>query len=95
MWHPDRPLCRIRAAPVGGRACCAECPGKIASQTSLIDRQLGGHTIHVGQRVLILLGAANRNPEQFHDPERFDITRTPAPHLAFGAGPHFCLGAAR
>jgi len=71
-----------------------ECPVKIVGRTSLIDRQLGGHTIRVGQRVLILLGAANRDPEQFRDPERFDITRTPAPHLAFGAGPHFCLGAA-
>jgi hypothetical protein len=71
-----------------------ECPAKIAGRTSLIDRQLGGHTIRAGQRVLVLLGAANRDPEQFRDPERFDITRTPAPHLAFGAGPHFCLGAA-
>jgi cytochrome P450 len=71
-----------------------ECPAKIVGRTSLIDRQLGGHTIRAGQRVLILLGAANRDPEQFRDPECFDITRTPAPHLAFGAGPHFCLGAA-
>ncbi|MGH3914574.1 MAG: cytochrome P450, partial [Pseudonocardiaceae bacterium] len=71
-----------------------ECPVKIVSRTSLIDRQLGGHTIRAGQRVLVLLGAVNRDPEQFRDPERFDITRTPVPHLAFGAGPHFCLGAA-
>jgi cytochrome P450 len=71
-----------------------ECPVKIAGRTSLIDRQLGGHTIRAGQRVLVLLGAANRDPEQFRDPECFDITRAPAAHLAFGAGPHFCLGAA-
>ena len=71
-----------------------ECPAKIVGRTNLIDRQLGGHTIRAGQRVLVLLGAANRDPEQFRDPECFDITRTPAPHLAFGAGPHFCLGAA-
>ncbi len=71
-----------------------ECPVKIVGRTSLIDRQLGGHTIRAGQRVLVLVGAANRDPEQFRDPERFDITRTPAPHLAFGTGPHFCLGAA-
>lgn len=71
-----------------------ECPAKIAGRTSLVDRQLGGQSIRAGQRVLVLLGAANRDPDQFPDPERFDITRTPAPHLAFGAGPHFCLGAA-
>jgi cytochrome P450 len=71
-----------------------ECPAKIVGRTNLIDRQLGGHTIRAGQRVLVLLGAANRDPGQFRDPECFDITRTPAPHLAFGAGPHFCLGAA-
>ncbi|MGH3521779.1 MAG: cytochrome P450, partial [Mycobacterium sp.] len=71
-----------------------ECPAKIVGRTSLVDRQLAGHTIHAGQRVLVLLGAVNRDPEQFRDPECFDITRTPAAHLAFGAGPHFCLGAA-
>ncbi|MGH3698446.1 MAG: cytochrome P450 [Pseudonocardiaceae bacterium] len=71
-----------------------ECPAKIVGRTNLIDRQLGGQTIRAGQRVLVLLGAANRDPDQFRDPERFDITRTPAPHLALGAGPHFCLGAA-
>jgi cytochrome P450 len=71
-----------------------ECPAKIVGRTNLIDRQLGGRTIRAGQRVLVLLGAANRDPDQFPDPECFDITRTPAPHLALGAGPHFCLGAA-
>jgi cytochrome P450 len=71
-----------------------ECPVKIVGRTNLLDRQLGGQTIRAGQRVLVLLGAANRDPGQFRDPERFDITRDPAPHLALGAGPHFCLGAA-
>ncbi len=71
-----------------------ECPAKIVGRTNLIDRELGGYTIRAGQRVLVLLGAANRDPGQFRDPECFDITRPPAPHLAFGAGPHFCLGAA-
>ncbi|HKS52978.1 MAG TPA: cytochrome P450 [Pseudonocardiaceae bacterium] len=71
-----------------------ESPGKIVGRTSLIDRQLGSCTIRAGQRVIVLLGAANRDPGQFPDPERFDITRTPAAHLAFGGGPHFCLGAA-
>lgn len=71
-----------------------ECPAKIVGRTNLVDRQLGGQTIRTGQRVLVLLGAANRDPAQFPDPERFDITRTPASHLALGGGPHFCLGAA-
>ncbi len=71
-----------------------ECPAKIVGRTNLVERQLGEQTIRPGERVLVLLGAANRDPAQFPDPERFDITRTPASHLAFGAGPHFCLGAA-
>jgi cytochrome P450 family 142 subfamily A polypeptide 1 len=56
--------------------------------------ELHGVTIPEGDSVLLLYGAANRDPEVFADPETFDITRRPNPHLAFGAGPHFCLGSA-
>lgn len=98
MQHPDqlRLLQRDPALinPAIEEMLRFECPAKIVGRTSLVDRQLGGHTIRAGQRVLVLLGAANRDPAQFRDPERFDITRVQAPHLAFGAGPHFCLGAA-
>lgn len=57
------------------------------------DLELGGHPIGRGQQVVSVLGAANRDPEQFTDPERFDPRRQPNHHLGFGYGPHFCVGA--
>ncbi len=58
-----------------------------------VDFELRGKLIRKGQPVVMLLGAANRDPEQFPDPDRFDIARSPNQHLAFGSGPHICLGA--
>lgn len=57
------------------------------------DVELGGKTLARGDTVRFGLGAANRDPQQFKNPESFDITRTPNRHLAFGKGAHFCLGA--
>ena len=57
------------------------------------DVEVGGETIRAGQQVVLMYPAANRDPAHFTDPERFDITRHPNPHLAFGFGTHFCLGA--
>jgi cytochrome P450 len=54
---------------------------------------LHGKTISAGERVLLLPAAANRDPRKFRDPDRFDITRAPNPHLGFGKGIHACIGA--
>ena len=57
------------------------------------DVELRGETLQAGDFVFQVLGAANRDPQQFPDPHRFDITRKPNRHLAFAMGIHFCLGA--
>ncbi|GGO87990.1 cytochrome P450 family protein [Wenjunlia tyrosinilytica] len=60
---------------------------------TLDDVEVGGVTIPRGSRVLIVLGAANRDPRRFPHPDLFDIGRQDNPHVAFGHGAHFCLGA--
>jgi len=57
------------------------------------DVDLGGHVLEAGSLVLVGIGAANHDPAVFADPDRLDVGREPNPHLAFGFGPHFCLGA--
>ena len=54
---------------------------------------LEGVTIPANQFVVVSIGAANRDPRQFADPDRFDPARDPNPHIAFGHGMHFCMGA--
>jgi cytochrome P450 len=62
-------------------------------RTATADTELGGRRIEAGQKVVMFYGAANRDPRAFDEPERFDVTRMPNDHLAFGGGgPHFCLG---
>lgn len=57
------------------------------------DITIGGQTIGKGEMVMPFLGAADRDPSQFPDPDRLDISRTDNRHIAFGMGIHFCLGA--
>jgi cytochrome P450 len=57
------------------------------------DVPIGGQTIPTGKLVLPMIGSANRDPKQFADADRFEITRDPNPHIAFGHGIHFCIGA--
>jgi cholest-4-en-3-one 26-monooxygenase len=63
------------------------------NRTALHDAPLGGQTIRAGDKVLLLYPSANRDEAVFPDPFRFDVTRDPNPHVAFGFGAHFCLGA--
>ncbi len=53
-----------------------------------------GQVIPAGKMVFTLIGSANRDPKQFRDAGRFDVGRDPNPHIAFGHGIHFCIGAA-
>jgi cytochrome P450 len=57
------------------------------------DVELHGRVIPAGRLLLPLIGAANRDPKRFRDPNRFDVSRDPNPHIAFGHGIHACLGA--
>ena len=68
-------------------------PVQLATRTALTEVVLGGKTIARGQEVVCLIGAANRDPERFADPDRLDLGRPDNRHLAFGHGIHFCLGA--
>lgn len=57
------------------------------------DTELGGRAVPAGSFMVAWIGSANRDPDQFPDPDRFDVERSPNRHLAFGQGIHFCLGA--
>lgn len=63
------------------------------ARTATADTELRGTTIRAGDKVALYYTSANRDEEVFQDPHRFDIHRSPNPHLAFGAGEHFCIGA--
>ena len=57
------------------------------------DVEIGGRVVRAGEFAVLLLGAANRDPERFPEPDRLDLGRGDNHHLAFGQGLHFCLGA--
>ena len=67
-------------------------PIKNMARTATRDVELAGATIKEGQELLLLYPSANRDEAVFEDPDTFDITRSPNPHVAFGFGAHFCLG---
>jgi len=71
-----------------------EAPSPVNGRFLLAPVLLHGVTLPAESKVLLLNGAANRDPREFPDPDRFDVRRQSKRHIAFGVGPHFCLGAA-
>jgi cytochrome P450 len=70
-----------------------DAPLHFFDRTATADTEIGGVAIKQGQKIVSLLGSANRDEEVFVDSDRMDLTRNPNPHIGFGAGIHFCLGA--
>ncbi|HWF15225.1 MAG TPA: cytochrome P450 [Acidimicrobiales bacterium] len=97
LAHPDQ-RDRLAGDPAGLMTGAVEemlrwvSPIKNMARTATRDVELAGASIRQGQELLLLYPSANRDDAVFDDPEAFDITRSPNPHLAFGFGAHFCLG---
>ncbi|MRH91808.1 cytochrome P450 [Nocardia sp. SYP-A9097] len=96
LRHPDQ-AALLRNDPENARAVVAEtlrydCPLQLTKRSATRDVEVGGQLIRAGDQVLVCLGAANRDPEIFAEPDRFDLTRGASGHLAFGHGMHGCLG---
>lgn len=68
-------------------------PVQRTSRIALEDTEIAGRHVEEGDQVVTWLGSANRDPDRFDEPDRFIPDRSPNPHLAFGRGIHFCLGA--
>jgi pimeloyl-[acyl-carrier protein] synthase len=98
LRHPDE-LGRLRVDPDLIGAAVEELlrydsPVQARVRVARHDVELGGRRIAAGDRVMALLGAANRDPDRFLDPDRLDLSRPDNRHLSFGYGIHFCTGAA-
>lgn len=68
-------------------------PLQLFERTATADVEIGGVTVERGQKIAALLGAGNHDPAVFREPERLDVGRGDNPHITFGAGIHFCIGA--
>jgi cytochrome P450 len=62
-------------------------------RTATADTEIGGVEIRQGQKIASMLGSANRDEQVFENADQLDLTRDPNPHIGFGAGIHFCIGA--
>jgi cytochrome P450 len=97
LRHPET-LARVREAPwllpaATEEALRWESPVQRTWRIATTDVEVAGHRLAAGALVVLLLGAANRDPARFTDPDRFDLVRRDLGHLALGAGVHACLGA--
>ena len=96
--HPDQ-WELLRVDPAGAaRSATEEClrydpPVKSTQRIAAQDVERHGKTIRQGDRIRWIMAAANRDPRAFAEPDRFDVGRKPNPHVSFGAGIHYCLGA--
>jgi cytochrome P450 len=91
-------LARVRAdpallAPAIEEVLRYRTPVQAMFRATAQEVELDGTRIPAGKFVIAMIGSANRDPRRFAEPSRFDIARKPNPHLAFGHGIHFCLGA--
>jgi cytochrome P450 len=98
LEHPDQ-LARLRRDPSLLEPATEEMirwssPVLSFARSATVDTELGGQAIRAGDRVALLYPSANRDERAFAEPFRFDVTRSPNPHVGFGGGGvHFCLGA--
>ncbi|MDB4896024.1 MAG: cytochrome [Firmicutes bacterium] len=97
LEHPEE-FARLRSNPALLNTAIEETlryrsPVQFMFRVTKVDAELGGQTIPAGSMVMAGIGSANRDEAKFSDPDRFDIARDPNPHIAFGHGNHFCLGA--
>ena len=70
-----------------------DAPLHLFERTATADTEIGGVSIKEGQKIAALIGSANRDESVFSNPESMDLSRDPNPHIGFGAGIHFCIGA--
>ena len=97
LRHPDQ-LRRLRdepdlLEPAVDELLRYDSPVQLDGRVVREDLELGGKRLRAGQKAIALLGAANRDPEAFENPDRLDIGRKGKSHLSFGRGIHYCLGA--
>jgi cytochrome P450 len=98
LSHPDQ-WARLRADPSLVPSAVEEflrydAPVQVKGRVVRAELEVAGQRIRPGRILMLLLGSANRDPEQFPEPDRLDVARQPNRHVAFGGGIHHCLGAA-